>query len=74
MPGNGVAVESGGKSAWPELVGTPVDQAVEALKAVTGLTVIPIPQERVVTMDFSTQRIRVFFDDDKKVSRPPRIG
>ena len=48
---------------------------VEQIKAKTGLeNVATFPQGAPVTMDFRTDRIRVFVDEDGKVARAPRIG
>jgi hypothetical protein len=36
--------------------------------------VIAIPNNSMVTMDYRTDRVRVFVDSEGKVSRPPRVG
>eukprot|EP00887_Chlorella_sp_A99_P004053 scaffold11.g4053.t1 len=63
------------KTSWPELVGTPVDEAVALLQAETGLNVVPISADRMVTADYQTDRIRVFYEEaGQTVARAPRIG
>eukprot|EP00887_Chlorella_sp_A99_P000101 scaffold16.g101.t1 len=63
------------KSSWAELVGKPVHAVVALLQAETGLRVIRVPDDAMVTADYREERIRVFFDPKNKlVVREPRIG
>lgn len=65
------------KNSWPELVGQKAEQAKAALEAEVpaGVRVFLIPQGSMVTMDFRTDRIRVFYDEQTGlVVTPPRVG
>jgi hypothetical protein len=72
------------KTAWPELVGRNADEAVAVIKQEltasgrltpqTPFQVLKVPDGSMVTMDYSTHRIRVFEDADGKVARPPVVG
>ena len=60
---------------WPHLVG---EQAADVEKKIQeerpDLHVVKVKHNSMVTMDFRTDRVRVFFGDDGKVVRPPRVG
>lgn len=60
---------------WTELVGMKGEEAEKKIKEdmPTAKTHI-IPQDSFVTMDFRTDRVRIFVDHSGKVARPPSIG
>ncbi|KAL4439013.1 hypothetical protein ABPG77_006950 [Micractinium sp. CCAP 211/92] len=65
------------KNTWPELVGRKAEDAKAALEAElpTGMRVFLVPQGSMVTMDFRTDRIRVFYNEQTRlVVAPPRVG
>ncbi|KAH6762870.1 hypothetical protein C2S52_020303 [Perilla frutescens var. hirtella] len=67
---------SAGKSEWPEVVGLTAEEAERKIKeevsAATQLHVLP--SDSFVTMDFRTDRVRIFIDSARKVHKPPKIG
>lgn len=53
------------QTEWPNLVGLDKDEAVSWLKAHTvEKHIIPVRMDAAVTMDYSTSRIRVFYNPD----------
>ncbi|CAF1308110.1 unnamed protein product [Rotaria magnacalcarata] len=61
--------------SWPNLVGKPVDEAVEEIKrADPTLHVVKIQNNSPVTLDLRFNRVRVFFGEDGKVSQTPATG
>ncbi|CAF3120163.1 unnamed protein product, partial [Rotaria sp. Silwood2] len=61
--------------SWPNLVGKPVDEAVEEIKRDNpSLHVQKLEENSPVTLDLRYDRVRVFFDKDGKVSQPPNTG
>lgn len=66
---------SGERKTWPELVGLPSEEAERRIKEEKpGINVRIIPPDSMVTMDFRTDRVRIFTDTSGKVSRAPMIG
>ena len=63
---------------WPELVGKPGEEAKEiilATGAAIGVTTVQIvPEDSMVTMDYRTDRVRIFVDSNGKVARTPIVG
>ena len=62
---------------WPELVGKPGEEAKQVILATGGPGIVSvdiIPEDYMVTMDFRTDRVRVFVDASGLVARPPRVG
>lgn len=60
---------------WRELVGQSGDNAKEKIKAShPDLTVHVVPKGSMVTMDYRVDRVRIFVDEEGKVSSIPRIG
>jgi hypothetical protein len=64
---------------WPELdlVGYTGEDAKFAILAATKdeeMSVIIIPEDSMVTMDYRTDRVRVFVNEEGKVVRQPKIG
>lgn len=56
-------------------MGLDKEQAKEALeRAFPALKVFTVGPDRMVTMDFRTDRVRIFFDEHGKVNRVPQIG
>lgn len=65
------------KSVWPELVGTPCEQARAAIEAAmpAGALVLVVPEHSMVTMDFRSNRVRIFCARETGlVATPPRVG
>lgn len=64
-----------GRKTWPELVGIAGEEAERRIKEqIPGVTVHKIPQGNFVTMDFRTNRVRIFVDSAGNVARPPQVG
>ncbi|KAK6120339.1 hypothetical protein DH2020_046030 [Rehmannia glutinosa] len=65
-----------GKSTWPEVVGLTAAEAEKKIKeempADTHVHVVP--PDSFVTMDWRTDRVRIFVDSSGKVHKPPIIG
>lgn len=63
------------KREWPDLVGTDATEAKESLEKGTGLTVLLVKAGSMVTMDFRTNRIRIWYDPTtNKVIKAPKVG
>lgn len=70
-----VMTSSEKKTAWPELVGMAGDEAKTLLESqVTDKQISIVPSDRMVTMDYRVDRIRIFVDKDGKVERAPQLG
>ena len=69
-------ISTGERHTWPHLTGVEADAAVEAIKKdrpdISAVHIVP--SNSMVTMDFRTDRVRVFVDKDNKVTREPRVG
>lgn len=64
-----------GPKTWPEVVGMAAEEAEKMIKEEMPRALIKIiPQDHFVTMDFRTDRVRIFVDPSGKVARPPSIG
>ncbi|WCJ28336.1 Subtilisin inhibitor [Euphorbia peplus] len=65
----------GGRKTWPELVGLTAEEAERKIKEEMGrATVQVVPPNCFVTMDFRSERVRLYIDSSGKVARPPMIG
>ncbi|KAK3034252.1 hypothetical protein RJ639_032187 [Escallonia herrerae] len=63
------------KTIWPELVGlTPEEAEAKIKKEMPRATVYVVPPNHFVTMDYRTDRVRIYVDSAGKVANPPRIG
>lgn len=51
-----------------------LQEAKRTLEGVTDKTVLLVPAHSLVTMDYRTDRIRVFCAADGTVSKTPRVG
>lgn len=71
-----VDVEAMDKKAWPELVGQDAEVAKATIQLENpSITLVQIiPKDSMVTMDYSTSRVRIFVNTDNTVASPPRIG
>ncbi|KAH7285684.1 hypothetical protein KP509_33G040900 [Ceratopteris richardii] len=68
-------VNTGPSKSWPELVGLPGEEAkCKILAEDPNLTVVILPEGSFVTMDFRTDRVRIFVDDKGIVTKTPHIG
>ncbi|KAM7526374.1 hypothetical protein LguiA_016276 [Lonicera macranthoides] len=64
-----------GPKTWPEVVGMAAEEAEKKIKEEMPRALIKIiPQDHFVTMDYRTDRVRIFVDPSGKVARPPSIG
>ncbi|CAF0957923.1 unnamed protein product [Rotaria sordida] len=63
------------KTCWPELVGKTADEAVQAIKEESGLSKVHVcgPGSRT-TRDIDDERVRVYVDEDNRVTSQPIIG
>lgn len=64
-------------SVWPKksLIGMTGEDAKEEIKNVDpSLEVQVLPEDSMVTMDYRTDRVRIFVDSDGKVVRQPNAG
>ncbi|UJR08442.1 hypothetical protein I4U23_012712 [Adineta vaga] len=63
------------RQQWPELVGKTGQEAVQTIKQETGFkNVMTINEGSVITMDFCSNRVRVFVNKKGIVSRTPTIA
>ncbi|CAI9098281.1 OLC1v1034902C1 [Oldenlandia corymbosa var. corymbosa] len=66
---------AGPKKTWPELVGLTSEEAERRIKEEKpGANVQIVPEGCFVTMDYRTNRVRIFTGSDGKVVRAPMIG
>ncbi|KAL8526881.1 hypothetical protein ACS0TY_015938 [Phlomoides rotata] len=65
-----------GKSAWPEVIGLTREEAERKIKEEThaNTRVHVVPPDSFVTMDYRTDRVRIFVDSSDKVVKAPTIG
>ena len=67
--------EADAKTEWLELVGRDAEGVKAALEEETGKKVYLVKSGSMVTMDFRTDRIRVFYDAETGlVMKPPKVG
>ncbi|CAM4913574.1 unnamed protein product [Rotaria socialis] len=63
------------KKEWPELVGKKGEEAVKIIKKETGFdNVLIVEQGSPITLDYRTDRVRVFVDANGIVVTVPKIG
>ena len=72
-------VNTENKTEWPELVGMPGEQAMAMIIREQNANIVDIylvPSDAMVTMDYRTDRVRIFVNNDAQqtVARPPQIG
>jgi len=61
--------------SWPEMVGKEGTYAVEYIKEKSGLTnVFTVSENSPITMDYRTDRVRVFVNEKGIVTQVPRTG
>ncbi|KAI3788582.1 hypothetical protein L2E82_01353 [Cichorium intybus] len=71
VPCNPTAV----KTTWPELVGMKAEDATKKIKEeMLGAMIHVVPQDSFLTMEFRSNRVRLFVDSSQNVVRAPRIG
>jgi hypothetical protein len=63
----------GNKTFWPELVGVNGEVAEAKIIEATGLHVQVIPYGYMTTMEYRTDRVRIWLDASGNVSKPPSI-
>ena len=67
--------QSQGEHDFSQFVGRAVDEVVEQIRANNpGLSVVKIPEGSMVTCDYRTDRVRVYYDEAGVVNDAPRIG
>ncbi|CAM9311694.1 unnamed protein product [Ectocarpus sp. 13 AM-2016] len=66
----------GVQQTWKECVGMDVEEAVEIIKAARPdlRKIAKVPEGAMVTMDMRTDRVRIYYDKENIVTRPPRVG
>lgn len=71
-----VGCEVVGKEAWPELLGTRGNEAVEIIKRENSMVVDvqTVPPGALVTQEINCHRVRVWVDDNDTVVIVPQIG
>ena len=64
------------KKAWPELVGKDGNLAQETIQGENPSIIKAqiVPKDSIMTMDYRTDRVRIFVNDDNTVASTPRIG
>ena len=64
------------KTLWPQLVGMNIDEAMTVIKTQNpSLSVIAVPENSMVTMDYRLDRVRVFYNKEtNKVVYEPSTG
>jgi hypothetical protein len=61
------------KTFWPELVGVNGEVAEAKIIEATGLHVVVIPYGYMTTMEYRSDRVRIWLDASGNVSKPPSI-
>jgi hypothetical protein len=74
--GEGGVADDVQKTEWPELVGNTGDEAKKKIeRSNPTIKLIQIlPENSMMTMDYSTERVRILVNDDNIVTSTPRIG
>ncbi|KAK1396850.1 putative Subtilisin inhibitor 1 [Heracleum sosnowskyi] len=63
------------KTTWPEVVGMTGEEAKKQIEEESpGTSVHLIPQNTFVTMDYRTNRVRLYIDSSGKVAVAPKVG
>lgn len=63
------------KSEWPELVGKSGEEAAQVIKSEFPGADTPImAANSICTMDYRTNRVRIFIDENNKVIRAPHVA
>lgn len=63
------------KDTWPELIGKTAEEAKAAINAeAPGLHVEILEEGSFVTFDYKTDRVRIFVNQEGKISLAPSIG
>jgi hypothetical protein len=63
------------RKSWPELVGMNGEEAKAQLQAaLPGKKIMLVPKDSMVTMDYRTDRVRIFVDSEGNVARTPTLG
>lgn len=65
----------GRKTTWPEVVGMAGEEAKKQIEEESpGISVHLIPQNSFITMDFRTNRVRLYIDSSGNVAVAPKLG
>lgn len=64
------------ESAWSKYVGQQADFVVQRIREENPelRLVLAVPTNYMVTLDFRTDRVRVYHDANGRVTRPPKVG
>ncbi|KZV27634.1 subtilisin inhibitor-like [Dorcoceras hygrometricum] len=64
------------RTSWEEVVGLTADEASRKIKEEMGegIRIHVVPSDSFITMDYRTDRVRIFVDSTGKVCSPPTIG
>ena len=63
------------KTSWPELVGMPIDQAIEIIYVQRpDLQVIVVSEDALLQLDYNTGRVWLKEDENGLVAQIPRVG
>jgi hypothetical protein len=63
------------RAEWPHVIGMDAEEAKQLiLNDVPDSQVHIVKKSAMVTMDYRTDRVRIFIDEDRKVVRTPKIG
>ncbi|KAL8148046.1 hypothetical protein AgCh_005402 [Apium graveolens] len=63
------------KTTWPEVVGMTGEEAKKQIEEESpGISVHLIPQNSFVTMDYRTNRLRLYIDSSGNVALAPKVG
>ena len=63
------------KTKFPELVGKSGEEAKTELQQLhPDWTIQVMPENSMMTMDYRTDRVRIFVNSENKVVKPPMIG
>ncbi|PIM98146.1 hypothetical protein CDL12_10272 [Handroanthus impetiginosus] len=73
---NGGTENMPGKLTWPKVVGLTTEEAERKIKEEMpdGTSIQIVSPDSFLTMDYRTDRVRIFIDSSGKVSKPPKIG
>jgi hypothetical protein len=65
----------GGKTSWPELEGKMGEEAKQVIQdQYPDFNIQIIPENSMVTMDYRTDRVRVFINANGIVTGTPQVG
>ena len=66
--------DSKNKNSWPEVVGLNKEEAKKVIESEFEGDVLLVQEGSIVTRDFRTNRIRIFYNTEDIVDKAPKIG